>query len=72
MDFTFYKQERSKTHGISDGDKCYGENKARKEASGVIVGRVIMICRVIRESLILIGTFEPRDEGREGLDYADD
>lgn len=37
MDFTFYKQEHSKIYGISDGDKGYGENKARKEASGVIV-----------------------------------
>lgn len=38
MDFTFYKQqEQSKIYGISDGNKCYRENKARKEASGVIV-----------------------------------
>lgn len=34
-------------------------------------GRAIVIYRMIRESLILIVTFEPRDEGRKGLDYAD-
>lgn len=38
MDFTFYKQQQqSKIYSIWDSDKCYEENKARKEASGVIV-----------------------------------